>query len=83
MTETDLIDLGFKKVNVPDSESQNGYDYYYYTLKLMDDLVLVSNENDVAKDNKWEVKNFDWMGARIRDRHSIEMLKKLTNKWLR
>jgi hypothetical protein len=30
MTEQDLIDLGFDKVEVLDDESQNGYDYYYY-----------------------------------------------------
>jgi hypothetical protein len=83
MTEEDLINLGFQKVDVPDSESQNGYDYYYYKLQLMDDLVLVSSDSDTVRKNTWEVKNFDWLGARIRDRQSVEMLKQLTGKWLR
>ena len=82
MTEEDLISLGFQKVDVLDIESQNGYDYYYYKLKLMDELILVSNESDMAHNNNWEVKNFDWLGARIKDRQSIEMLKELTYKWL-
>ena len=81
MTEEDLINLGFQKVDVPDSESQNGYDYYYYKLKLMDDLVLVSSDSDTVKNNTWQVKNFEWLGASIRDRQSIEMLKQLTLKW--
>lgn len=81
MTEEDLIDLGFEKVDVPDSESQNGYDYYYYKLKLMEDLVLVSSDSDTVRNNTWQVKNFDWLGANIRDRQSIEMLKQLTRKW--
>ena len=30
MTEQELVDFGFDKVEVSDDESQNGYDYYYY-----------------------------------------------------
>jgi hypothetical protein len=48
----------------------------------MDDLVLVSSDSDTVRKNTWEVKNFDWLGARIRDRQSVEMLKQLTGKWL-
>lgn len=82
MTEFDLIDLGFKKVLVPDSQSNNGYDYYYYELQLLPGLVLISTDSVDAINNYWEVKNFDWMGARIKDRRSVEMLKSLSLEWL-
>lgn len=56
MTEKDLLALGFSKEIVPDSESQNGYDYYYYRLELIQDLVLYSSESDeVGADGEWTV----------------------------
>ena len=56
MTEKDLLALGFKKETVPDSESQNGYDYYYYNLEVVQDLVLYSSESDeVGADSEWTV----------------------------
>lgn len=55
MTEKELIEFGFKKEIIPDSESQNGYDYYYYTLEVIQDIVLVSSESDEIEDNEWGV----------------------------
>lgn len=55
MTEKELIEFGFKKEIIPDSESQNGYDYYYYTLEIIQDIVLVSSESDEIEDDEWGV----------------------------
>ena len=55
MTEKELIEFGFKKEIIPDSESQNGYDYHYYTLEIIQDLVLVSSESDEIEDDEWGV----------------------------
>tara|TARA_S200002703_G_scaffold49279_3_gene42709 strand:- start:93958 stop:94206 length:249 start_codon:yes stop_codon:yes gene_type:complete len=55
MTEKELIEFGFKKDIIPDSESQNGYDYYYYTLEIIQDIVLVSSESDEIEDDEWGV----------------------------
>ena len=55
MTEKELIEFGFKKEIIPDSESQNGYDYYYYTLEVIQDIVLVSSESDEIEDDEWGV----------------------------
>ena len=55
MTEKELIEFGFKKEIITDSESQNGYDYYYYTLEVIQDLVLVSSESDEIEDDEWGV----------------------------
>jgi hypothetical protein len=59
MTEQELIEFGFDKVEVSDDESQNGYDYYYYILDLLPGLSLISSASDESLD-EWKVYNFDW-----------------------
>jgi len=60
MTENELTDLGFNKVEVNDLESQNGYDYYYYTLDIFNNLTLISVDNDRVEGENWYVYNLDW-----------------------
>jgi len=60
MTEQELVDFGFDKVEVSDDESQNGYDYYYYILDLLPGLSLISSASDESLDGEWKVYNFDW-----------------------
>ena len=60
MTENDLTNLGFNKVEVKDLDSQNGYDYFYYTLEIFDNLTLCSVDSDCEKDNNWFVTNLEW-----------------------
>ena len=60
MTENDLTDLGFNKVEVNDSVSQNGYDYYYYTLDVFDNLTLSSIDSDRVENGNWYVYNLEW-----------------------
>ena len=60
MIEQELIEFGFEKVEVKDSESQNGFDYYYYMLDLLPGLSLISSASDESLDGKWKVFNFDW-----------------------
>lgn len=59
MTEQEIINLGFEKVEVLDSESQNGYDYYYYMLELMPGLSLHTSCDDESLDG-WKIYNPDW-----------------------
>lgn len=40
MTEQELMDLDFEKVMVYDEESDNGYDYYYFRKKLIDNFIV-------------------------------------------
>lgn len=73
MTETDLIDLGFNKVEINDADSQNGYDYYYYSLDIFDNLTLSSVDSDRVENNHWFVFNFDWPEQfRLNNKHDIE-----------
>ena len=44
MTENDLTDLGFNKVEVNDSVSQNGYDYYYYTFDVFNKSIFIGEK---------------------------------------
>jgi hypothetical protein len=60
MTENDLTNLGFNKVEVNDLESQNGYDYYYYTFDIFNNLTLISVDNDRVENGDWYVYNLDW-----------------------
>ncbi len=60
MIEQELIDLGFNKVEVKDSESQNGYDYFFYTLDVFNNLTLMSVDSDQVKEENWYVYNLDW-----------------------
>ena len=59
MTEQEIIDLGFEKVEVLDDESQNGYDYYYYMIDLMPGLSLHTSCDDESSEG-WIIYNPDW-----------------------
>ena len=77
MTEQDLIDLGFTKTIVTDEESNNGYDYYYYFLNLMEGLSLDSTDSDHTTTHGWEVKNYNWPTVKSINKESIILLKQM------
>jgi hypothetical protein len=60
MTEHDLTILGFNKVEIKHEDSQNGYDYYYYTFDVFNGLTLCSVDNDMVEDDNWFVTNLEW-----------------------
>lgn len=74
MTEQNLIDLGFTKTIVTDEESNNGYDYYYYSLHLMEGLSLDSNDSDHTTTHGWEVYNYEWPTVKSITKESIILL---------
>jgi len=59
MTEEDLINLGFEKVDITNDESQNGYDYYYYHKEVIPNLALHSTDSDDVRDNNWQLGCFE------------------------
>jgi hypothetical protein len=71
MTEQELVEFGFDKVEVSDDESQNGYDYYYYILDLLPGLSLISSASDESLDGEWKVYNFDWDTKEELNRYAI------------
>lgn len=61
--EQDLIDLGFEKNLVTAFESGLEYDYYYYTLNLLDGaypMCLITNADDEQVKSGWYVELFDF-----------------------
>tara|TARA_R110002020_G_scaffold431389_1_gene641385 strand:+ start:1076 stop:1327 length:252 start_codon:yes stop_codon:yes gene_type:complete len=76
MTEKDLIELGFEKDVIEDSESQNGFDYYYYKKDFYEGLTFLSHGSDEIIDDNWIIYNPDWLDIEIKD---IEILKELIN----
>lgn len=55
MKEKDLENECFHKVSVPNCESQNGYDYYFYEKGICDDITLYSSDSIDVKDDNWAV----------------------------
>jgi len=57
--EQDLIDLGFEKVFVSKHESGQEYDFYYYVYVMSKHVTFITNTDDEAKLDKWEVYIFE------------------------
>ena len=75
MTENDLTDLGFNKVEINDLDSQNGYDYYYYVLDIFNNLSLISTDSDLVEaEDEWFVGNFDWPDKKFKLHSKEEVL---------
>jgi hypothetical protein len=75
MTEQELIDLGFEKVDILDKDSQNGYDYYIYQKELCDSIVLYSTPNTDVQNDYWELNCFDIPAIRIKSKdHFMQFL---------
>lgn len=55
MTENELIEAGFERVDVPVEESGNKNDYYYYTLKVCEGFDLISDDSDDRPTSDWKV----------------------------
>lgn len=60
MKESDLVKLGFNKVEIKHAESQNGYDYYYYIFEVFNGLTLCSVDSDRIDEEGWVVTNLEW-----------------------
>jgi hypothetical protein len=60
MTEDNLIELGFKRIDVPVEESGDKEDYHYYNYKLSDDINLVSSDSTESGKRNWVVSVDYW-----------------------
>jgi len=59
MTEQNLIDLGFKRVDVTKEESGFPNDWYYYIYYFTSGFSLISSDNEEAEKDGWCVEFFD------------------------
>jgi hypothetical protein len=82
MTENELVDLGFEKVEITNDESQNGYDYYYYQKELCSGVLLHSTDNIDVIDDEWSLKSFEIPALNITERvhyeHFLEIIGNIT-----
>ena len=72
MGEQELIELGFDRVDILNSDSQNGYDYYYYHKELCSGVLLHSTDNIDVIDNNWLLKSFEIPALNIKDKVHYE-----------
>ena len=80
MNEQELIDLGFSRVDVLDSESQNGYDYYFYIKEYCDGLSLHSIDSIDVKDDVWPLSSYEIPAIKIVERiHFDQFIEILDN----
>ena len=80
MTEEELIEEGFERIDVPIEESGDETDYYYYRFSLGRGFALYSSENTDSPGKKWRVR-FDEFSDNITDIEDIQTLKALFKKW--
>ncbi len=57
MKEQELTNLGFAKINISAEES-GGNAFYYFDLDITRYTSLISNSNDEALKNEWQVEFF-------------------------
>jgi hypothetical protein len=83
MTEKELIDEGFEKIIVTRAESDNKKDYYYYVLRLSDNISLFSCDNEEAKEGSWYVSVDMYDNLIVYDMLEVIVLINLLKKWLK
>lgn len=80
MTEQELIEEGFERVEVPTVDSGDTSDYYYYKLDLNSSFTLISNANDEVYNKAWKVRCFE-VDIVIKDIVDLQTLIALNRKW--
>lgn len=80
MTEQELIEEGFTKVDVYKDQSGDKEDYYYYNYHFKNGAMMYSSESDISTRSKWIVY-FDDYPEPITDIIDVQTLIGLFNKW--
>jgi hypothetical protein len=72
MRESELIEEGFERVDVPIEESGDKTDYYYYKYDLNDHCTIISTESNIAYGKNWIVRCFE-MNLIMRDIEDVQL----------
>ena len=74
MTERDLKEMEFEKVEVSAAEAGDGIGFYYYNYKIEEEeLSLITNCNtDIVDEEDWVVEVFDSMKLSTTNREDVE-----------
>lgn len=79
MTEQDLIDLGFEKVEVPKKDSGMDNDYYFYS-HFGTGIEFFSNCNDEILSDDWYVSILEDDLWKIYSKTEIKLIIDIINK---
>ena len=80
MTEDELIDADFERIDVLVEESGDKYDYHYYRKMICENFVLTTNANDEAANKNWIVY-VDETDRIIKDIDDVNLLCALFQKF--
>jgi len=83
MTEKELIEEGFTRVDVPKTESGDTTDYYYYIYTFDNDWIIISFASDEVEGSSWRVHLDHVDGMEIRDGVELILFMNLVKKWLK
>ena len=73
MTEQDLLDLDFTRVDETAVSSGAPNDWYYYTYDIAS-FCLITPASDEVKDGEWYVEVFETREIRFTSRTELEIL---------
>ena len=73
MTEEIFEKLGFERVDVSAEEAGDQRGFYYYSIDI-GDIGLISNDDENAQENGWEVYLFDSRTLKIKGSGDLEDL---------
>ena len=76
MKEQEIKDLGFEMQHETAENSDADKDWYYYTMDI-GDICLITNSNDEAVKDGWEVSIFDFPSCVIKGLGDLENLIKI------
>lgn len=78
MTEDDLLELGFERVEMPIEETGNKEDYYFFQFILKNNEPLLSSSSDESGKRNWFVTLDGW--GKLTEIEDIELMIKLFEK---
>ena len=73
MTEQDLLDLDFTRVDETAKSSNMPYNWHYYTYDIAN-FCLITPASDEVKDGEWYVEVFETPEIRFTSRTELEIL---------
>jgi hypothetical protein len=76
MKEQEIKDLGFEMQHETAENSDADKDWHYYTMDI-GDICLITNSNDEAVKDGWEVSIFDFSSCVIKGLGDLENLIKI------
>ena len=80
MTEQELIELGFERVDVSKQESGDKA-FYYYTYDIGNGTIsLISQSNDEVENSNWHVEVFEYTSIRFETIEDLTEFIQVTEK---